>query len=72
MSGACTCHLDPEQCWWCLYKAEKEKVERYEQFIRACQYAGKGGLPILRIHANQLLRGDLREVDLSQILRKEK
>ncbi|MEK4030722.1 hypothetical protein MKZ02_19590 [Pseudobacillus sp. FSL P4-0506] len=47
----------------------KKQVERYEQFIRACQYAGEGGLPTLRKHANQLLRGDLREVDLSQILR---
>lgn len=23
MSSACTCHIDPKYCWWCLYHVEK-------------------------------------------------
>lgn len=33
MSSACTCHIDPEFCWWCLYEKEKEKTKRYEKAI---------------------------------------
>ncbi|UAT29465.1 hypothetical protein K7T73_12730 [Bacillus badius] len=34
MSSACTCHIDLKQCWWCLYEAEKAKVERYERALK--------------------------------------
>lgn len=33
MSSACTCHINPETCWWCLYEKEKEKSQRYEKAI---------------------------------------
>lgn len=34
MSSACTCHEDTTTCWWCLYRLEKEKAERYELALR--------------------------------------
>ena len=34
MSSACTCHINPETCWWCLYEKEKEKSQRYEKALR--------------------------------------
>lgn len=33
MSSACTCHIDVDTCWWCLYEIEKEKAERYEKAL---------------------------------------
>lgn len=31
MSSACTCHIDPEYCWWCLYEGEKKEKEQLKQ-----------------------------------------
>lgn len=33
MSSACTCHIDPEYCWWCLYEIEKDKNARLRKAI---------------------------------------
>lgn len=38
MSSACTCHINPEQCWWCLYEVEKAKVQRYERALKVIAY----------------------------------
>lgn len=38
MSSACTCHINPETCWWCLYEKEKEKSQRYEKALREIAY----------------------------------
>lgn len=49
-----------------------EKVERYEEFIGACRFAGEGGLPQLRKEANHLLSdgNENRVMELNKILRK--
>ncbi|MED3974631.1 hypothetical protein P4639_14655 [Priestia megaterium] len=28
MSSTCTCHINPEYCWWCMYEEEKKKNEK--------------------------------------------
>lgn len=55
---------------WSEVEELREKVERYEEFIRACRFAGEGGLPQLRKDANYLLKGEKVSMDLSKILRK--
>ena len=56
---------------WCWLIEQAEKVERYEEFIKACRFAGEGGIPQLRIEANYLLKGETVSADLSKILRKD-
>ncbi|MEK4030846.1 hypothetical protein MKZ02_20210 [Pseudobacillus sp. FSL P4-0506] len=38
MSSACTCHIDPKQCWWCLYEVEKAKVQQYKKALEFYAY----------------------------------
>ncbi|MEL3959513.1 hypothetical protein NST17_20385 [Caldifermentibacillus hisashii] len=41
MSSACTCHINPETCWWCLYEKEKEKVNWYEATLKKIKLLAK-------------------------------
>jgi NTP pyrophosphatase (non-canonical NTP hydrolase) len=34
MSSACTCHVNTDTCWWCLYQKEKERADRYEKALK--------------------------------------
>lgn len=43
MSSACTCHINPETCWWCLYEKEKEKSQRYEKALKKIAYEDIAG-----------------------------
>ncbi len=33
MSSACTCHIDPDYCWWCLYEKEKTENARLREVL---------------------------------------
>ncbi|RDY70302.1 hypothetical protein DXT76_13595 [Halobacillus trueperi] len=54
---------------WLIQQADKKS--KYEEFIRACQFAGRDGLTTLRKEANQLLRDHTKAMNLNDILRKE-
>lgn len=41
---------------------QSKKVERYEQFLSACRYAGEDELPLLRKEANRIL-SNVEDVD---------
>lgn len=41
MSSACTCHIDKDMCWWCLYTMEQEKVENLKRALKRVRFAPK-------------------------------
>lgn len=34
MSSACTCHIDGELCWYCLYENQRQINIKYENVLR--------------------------------------
>ena len=34
MSSACTCHIDGELCWYCLYENHRQINIKYENALR--------------------------------------
>lgn len=48
MSSACTCHIDGELCWYCLYENQRQINIKYENVLKEIsempKVRGIGGL----------------------------
>lgn len=38
MSSACICHIDPKNCWWCMYEMTEEENKRYRRELENALY----------------------------------
>ncbi|WP_108669532.1 hypothetical protein [Peribacillus acanthi] len=56
MSSACTCHIDGELCWYCLYENQRQINIKYENTLREISQMQKvRGIGILENKYNKVI-----------------